>query len=214
MAVSQSGVPGTYTGKVGNQIFYRLKGKWVSRSTGRVTKPATPAKLACNQRMGVCSAAMRELKPFINVGFRQAAIGKNDNPHNVANSYNMRHAMQGEYPGIGINYPAMRVSDGELMPAQLVYVTQVPEGLRFNWFADTAAPWPEYTDQVMLLAYFPALGKIVFELYGAPRSQGTAVLPLSAPMQSEYMETYISFIAADRSGTATSCHAGSIHAMP
>jgi hypothetical protein len=213
MAVSNSGVPGTYSGKVGNTVYYFSNGRWVSRSAGRITKPASPAKLACNQRMGVCSAAMRQLKPFINIGFRQKAISNRDNAHNAANSYNMRNAMKGEYPDIGIDFSLLRLSEGPLMPAQEFSVMQVTEGLQFNWFADPNALWPDYTDQVMMLAYFPALGKIVFELYGAARSQGVAVLPVSQPMQSEYMETYISFVAADRSATATSRYTGSINGM-
>lgn len=213
MATSNSGIPGNFTGRIGNTVYYFLNGKWVSRSIAAVTKPATPGKLAIQMRMGIASTVLRQLKPFINLGYRQLAIAKKDNASNVAKSFLLRNAMTGEYPDISIDYEKMKVSEGPLMPALESSVTQVAEGLRFNWFADPLAPWPDYTDQVMMLAYFPSMGKIVFDLYGAQRLQGTALLPISAPMQSEYMETYISFVSADRSATATSCYTGSINAV-
>jgi len=214
MATSESGIPGSFKGRIGNTVYYFLNGKWVSRSVARGSKPPTVFRRATQAKMGLGSTVLRDLKPFINVGFRQKAIVKKDNPSNVAKSYLLRHAMAGQYPDISIDYAKLLVSEGPLLPAQDFSVVPEAEGLRFSWFADPGVPWPDYTDQVMMLAYFPVLGKAVCELYGPQRSQGTALLPVSAPMQSEYMETYVAFIAADRSATSISVYTGSFNAIP
>lgn len=211
MATSASGVPGSYSGRIGNIVYYKLNGKWVARSINKSNKPLSPATLAANQRISVTSRTMKILKAFIEVGFKESGIKKRDNAYNAAMSYNMKNVLQGEYPYINMDYSQMRVSEGDLMPAQLASVEQVLDGLRFSWFTDPATPWPDYTDQVMLLSFFPALGKIVYQLYGPERSVGSATLSLSAPMQTEYMETYISFISADRSKTANSVYTGNFN---
>ena len=211
MATSASGVPGSFSGRIGNTVYYQLNGKWVARTITKSNKPLSPATLAANQRISVTSRAMKIMKAFIDVGFKESGIIKRDNAYNAAMSYNVKNAVQGAYPDISLNSALVRVTEGDLMPALSPTVQQVPDGWQFGWFADPAAPWPSYTDQVMLLAVFPTLGKIAYQLYGPERSVGTALLNLSAPMQSEYMETYISFISADRSKTANSVYTGSFN---
>lgn len=208
MGVSKSGVPGTFTGKTGNLVYYYLNGKLVSRTVGRRTKAPSTLVRTGNQRMGITSKVMRILIPFIELGFKEAALSERDNAFNMAMSYNMRNAVAGEYPDVYMDFSKMRLSEGTVMEPQSPLATEVAEGLRFEWAADPGLSWPQYTDQAMLLAYFPLLEKIVFQLYGPERRVGAAVLNLGELMQGEYMETYIAFISADRMGTSVSAYTG------
>lgn len=77
------------------------------------------------------------------------------------------------------------------MPADDVAVAIVPEGLRFTWFVAAHTPWPDNTDQVMLLAYFPDTESVIYNFFGALRTDGAGVLNISEPLMGEYFETYI-----------------------
>lgn len=110
-----------------------------------------------------------------------------------------------------IAYDLLQVSKGMLKPAQNWQVTLSAEGLQYNWDTDPQMPWPEATDQVMMLAYFPKQGKVIFNLFGRSRISGNDILEIPPSLQGEYMETYISFIAANRQQVANSCYTGNFN---
>ncbi|MNL38801.1 hypothetical protein D3C87_1610400 [compost metagenome] len=58
----------------------------------------------------------------------------------------------------------------------------------------------------MLLAYGTISRQVQSILYGPKRIEGEAILPLSSKMQEEPLETYISFISADRQNVANSVY--------
>ena len=71
--------------------------------------------------------------------------------------------------------------------------------------------WPEVAEQVMMLAYFPDQDRTEYVLFGNDRISGTAELELPPSLQGKYMETYLSFIAADRKQVANSVYTGSFN---
>lgn len=69
--------------------------------------------------------------------------------------YNFHEIVAGAYPDLNIDYTKLLLSKGELKPAQYPIVETVPEGIRFSWDTNPQMPWPESSDQAMMLAYFP-----------------------------------------------------------
>ncbi|ACU04563.1 DUF6266 family protein [Pedobacter heparinus] len=208
MAIAENGPGGNHKGKLGNVVYYMLNGKNVSRLIGKTTKPPTLLQLESRLATKMCSAVLSRLKGFINTGFSVAAIKTKDNAFNEATKANKKNIIKGIYPDLEIAYDRLQVSTGPLMPAQNWLVTPTEIGLQYSWDTDPEMPWPEATDQVMMLAYFPTEEKVYFNLFGNSRLSGSDVLEIPPSMQGKYMETYISFIAANRKQLADSTYTG------
>jgi hypothetical protein len=98
-----------------------------------------------------------------------------------------------------------------LAGAEAVSLAIGSSGIEFKWAVDPEERWPQSTDQAMLLVYFPKTKKALYVLYGAERSSGLGVLPVSAPMLGMEMHLYISFISSDRNSVSDSFYAGSLN---
>jgi hypothetical protein len=211
MAIIKHGIFGPVRGKLGNLVYYESNGQDIVRRIGANLHPPSMAQLACRAGIAVMSNFLKKVLEFVNAGFGLEAKAKKSNAYNLAMSCNKKNALKGAYPDIELDYPKVMLSEGSLLPAVSPSAVLSAEGLWFNWATYTDMPWPERTDQVMLMAYFPVLGKAVFLLYGPARIAGTALLEISAPMLGAYMETYISFISADRSQVSNSIYTGSFN---
>ncbi|MBB5436909.1 hypothetical protein HDC92_000573 [Pedobacter sp. AK017] len=211
MGTLRNGIAGNYRGKIGNLIFYEVKGRQVVRTVGKSTVPPTPAQLQNRNEMEAVVSFLRPLKELISIGFNIKAKGTSCTPYNMAVSYNKIHAVKGAYPNVTVAYEKVLVTEGKIREADDPMVELKPEGLRFSWFCPAHLEWPRPNDQVILLAYFPKLEKAEYLLYGPSRMSGVANLPLSPDLLNAYMEVYISFIALDRKQIANSCYLGNFN---
>lgn len=211
MAISKNGLFGNNKGKIGNLVYYESLGKNLVRTIGVNLNPPTIPQLASRAEMAVTSRFLKPALEFINVGFGVKAAAELRIPYNLAMSYNKINAITGIYPDLSIDFEKALMSEGDLQTAQDPAVVLTLNGLQFNWLTTPDMAWPELSDQVMLLAYFPSLRKVSFTLYGPERIQGTALLALGTPLLDQYMETYISFISADRKEVSDSVYTGSFN---
>ena len=211
MGILENGVLGRFRGRVGNTVTYKLMGKDVIRMIGENNKPPSVKQLAGRQGMGVVVHFLAQIKGFIDAGFCLVAKEANKYPNNLALSFNKKYALQGEYPDIAMHYSKVLVAQGSLQPAQNPAVQLVAEGLKFSWDAGDWVDWPERLHQVMLLAYFPTIGKAVYMVNGAKSIAGTEILPLTEKLRGEYMETYISFISVPGNQVADSVYTGRVN---
>jgi hypothetical protein len=211
MAITENGPGGNHRGRLGNVVYYMLNGKNVSREIGVSTKPATPSQLKYRLATKLSSRLLTEMLEFLQTGFSIAALTARDNAFNQAVKCNKSKMFKGSYPDLEIAYDQLEVSIGRLKPAQNCNVVPTAIGLQYSWGTNPEMPWPETTDQVMMLAYFPKQEKVVFTLFGNNRLSGTDLLEIPPSLQSEYMETYVSFIAANRKQLANSTYTGSFN---
>ncbi|MBB5437883.1 hypothetical protein HDC92_001557 [Pedobacter sp. AK017] len=201
-----------YTGKIGGTVAYKLMGKEVLRIIGKTNKPPTVNQLANRMKMALIIEFLKPITEFINIGFGVNAAKAGMYPHNLAVSFNKKHALKGNYPNIAINYSKVLVAAGNLLPAQNAAVEQITEGLNFTWNAAIAMEWPEREDLTLLLVYFPSLKKAVYIMGTAKRYWGTAVMPIDPVYANQYMETYISFVSIDNKAAANSVYTGALNA--
>lgn len=200
---------GTIIGSMGNVTAYMLNGQNVTRLKARKISHFSKNQLANQQEMKVVNEFFYFMTDFLKAGFGLAAQGTTKNYHNLATSYNKKNALKGVYPNIEMDYTKALLSTGDLLEAQNPVVEAVPEGLKFNW------DLPEVNsrsgeDQVMILAYGTVSKKVQSISYGPKRSAGEAILQLPPKMQQEPVETYISFVSADRQSISNSSYAGRI----
>ncbi|SMC74641.1 DUF6266 family protein [Pedobacter africanus] len=208
----KNGLTGHIKGKVGNLVFYTINGKQVTRTIGKTTKPPTEKQKQTHAEMAAINKFLKPVLEFISLGFALKAINTGKNAFNLALGYNKKYALQGNCAdGISIDYEKVLLTQGSLCPPLNAAVSPGPQGLNFTWEVQQGTEWPETTDQVMLLAYFPELQKAVYVLAGASRIKGADVLPLQPALLTAHMEVYIAFIAADRKKISDSMYLGKVN---
>ncbi|MES2454832.1 MAG: DUF6266 family protein [Bacteroidota bacterium] len=211
MAIANNGPQGEHRGKVGNIVYYKLKGQNVARKTGRRTKPPTTLQLRHWAVMKLVPPFLKGLLDFINVGFSAEMVGTTKNAYNLAVEYNIKEIVKGEYPDLELDYTKVTVSKGILKPASNPVLSVVPEGIAYSWDTDPRMAWPESSDQVMMLAWFPGSQVACYTLFGNDRLLGSDILPIPEDLREEYMETYVSFISANRKQLSDSIYTGSFN---
>lgn len=167
-------------------------------------------QLASRQRMSVVNAFLKPIMPFINVGYAELAAADRVFPQNVAVSYLFNNALQGVYPSLAIDYAKVLVSRGSLAAAASAAVALEEAGLSFSWAYDPTVPLSLPSDELMVMAYFPGLGKAVFEIGGAVRSSGSGFLALPEALKGD-MEVYMGFAAVDRTAMSDSVYLGRVN---
>jgi hypothetical protein len=211
MGIINNGLHGPFIGRIDNMVYYMLKKLNVSRRIGENNNPPSELQLRNRLATKMSSHLICALKSFIETGFSIEAELMDDNAYNQAMKHNKNQMFEGTYPALKIAYPQIMVSKGLLKPAEDWKVTQFPAGLHFTWQTDPRMAWPESTEQAMVLAYFPNENRTEYLLFGNSRISGSATLELSPSLQGKYMETYLSFISADRKQVANSVYTGSFN---
>lgn len=214
MAIAENGPGGHHRGRIGNLVYYMLNDIPVVREIGVSTKPFTDAQLQQQLVTKIRSELFSTLLDFINTGFsievKLAKPGQNGFNMAVKNNLNV---VQGIFPNLKIRFDELMLSKGPLKLVQNWNVTQVTAGLEYSWDTDPEMAWPGTTDQVMMLAYFPKQEKVFYKLFGNTRSSGGDLLEIPLSLMNEPMETYMSFISADRKQLSNSIYTGSFNAI-
>lgn len=203
------GILGRVVGSTGNMTSYMLNGQNVTRVKARTITSFSDKQLSNQMCMLVLTKFLQACLPFLKVGFGAAALGTIKNYHNLATAYNRKYALKGVFPNIEIDYPQAMLSMGDLLPAINPAAERVNGGLKFSWDLPASGS-PELANQVMLLAYGPKSGRVQRNIYGPLRSVGSAILLLDEDLQKEPLETYISFVSANRLSVANSTYIGRI----
>ena len=213
MAIFTVGPFGRPSGKIGNLVFYQLNGQLVGRRIGKPGKPSLKQK-ANRQAM---SATMEFLKPmtdFINVSFKSEAEGSLKNPHNLATSYNKKHALTGEYPNIQVDYAEVILSKGQLEMAKELKLSKGESGLHLSWNSGINENGAA-DDQLMVMVSHPGRKRASGYLNAARRGEGSCFLPLSKDwMMEEQMEIYVCFKSANGKLISDSAYAGNLNGAP
>jgi hypothetical protein len=167
-------------GLLGNLVLYKVGGK------GRIrTRPAryrdkkSPAQLAQRQRMQVMLQFLKPFSRLLRITYAAEAVGRS--AIQAAQSYNMRHALAGEYPDIYVNKSKALLSLGPLPVPVAATLTAQPEGLLIEWENDPEAARHHPHDTLVIMALSEVKGYTDVRFTETRRSQGrhawTPVLP-------------------------------------
>jgi hypothetical protein len=201
------GAFGDFHGKMGNMVFYKLNGKTVGRTIGKV-ESYSDKQYEVQMRTELISPFLTSLKGFIRIGFRNTPKLQSWDFYNMAMSVNNPSIIKGRYPDLEIDYKKAILSAGAIPPPQKPSVKLGNNLLEFSWDPNMDAEGADSRDQVMLLAYFPETSRSIFLLSGARRTEGIEQLKLPSFDGKTRMETYISFIADDRADVSNSIYTG------
>lgn len=212
MAVSKNGASGLFTGKVGSNYYYVRFGKQEMRAAPHIVKPKSKNQLAVMQRMGILIPIIQKLKLYIRVGYQLEGIKKADSANNCARSYNLKNAFKGQYPNQEIDYPALRLSEGNLAMPLNPLVQSTNDGLKFTWDYNPLDTTGSAYDRTLLMAWFPEQELFCQMISGVQRQKCEEILSIPPGLMGEFAETYIAFITDDRSSISKSVYTGSLSA--
>lgn len=220
MARLKNGILGRIAGKLANLVTYERLGENVARMRPhkpKRKKKRTPAQQAVNIRFSLIKSFVSASKGFVSVSFAPDVKGTTRIPENGAVSYNLMHAVTGEFPDFRIDFEKVLVSKGKLPAPEDATVTLEEKTLKFTWNAENHSDYPRSRDQVMLYAYFPDTKGTEFITSGARRIEGQDELNISYYMQNSpnakkdsSAEVFIAFISDDRKAVSDSVYLGSI----
>jgi len=199
-----------FRGKMGRTVYYEINGVSIARGIGFTDKQPTLNQLASRMATKMTSGMLSPVKPFINIGFQLIGKESRTNQHCQAFKYNRMHAITGVYPEIGIDFEKALFTMGTLPLPTGVELVPTASGISFSWDTESKMPGASWSDQVMLLAYFPTLGKVRYLSAGAGRYLGKEQLPLLGIEKGHVAETYFSFISNDHLSISNSVYTGQI----
>lgn len=211
MGSLNNGLFGGFHGRVGNLVGYMLNGKSVVRTIGHSSKALTPARKANCQGMTVVNAFLKSNMDFLRTGFRLITRGTDQNFYNAAVSYHKKHAVQGEYPNLSLNYNKALLSMGSLLKADKTEISVQGTGVEFKWEVPDDLSWENRKDRAMLVIYFPDENVSTYVLSGARRNEGKDRIEIPLNLIESRMEAYISFMNEEATEISDSIHAGSLN---
>lgn len=212
MAIVKGGAAQNYSGKVGDVTYSQQKdGITTVRQTPVPSEaPPTVKQLSTRRDTTICSDFLKPIKEFIDVGYElQSRLGK-QNQNNTIVSHIRHQALTGVYPNRRIDFSKVFVTKGQMQPPQNAEVTLTEFGLSFTWNPEARIKGIHYSDQVMMLAYFPELEKANYMTAGAQRHQGKDLLVLNGIPHGNIAEIYISFISNNRKSISDSVYLGQL----
>lgn len=212
MAKSPNGPHGNLIGKVGNLVHYMLKGQNVVRTVGAPSKHRSTKQKANQQAMTVLMDALRPALRFINAGFELKARNTVWNPHNLAVSYNKKHALQDTYPKLRVDYSKLCFSQGSVPMAKDLHAQKEAGGIRISWNPTLQHEGDWNDDIVMVMALFPGKERAEYQLNAGLRVTGNCLLALPQNWLDQQMEIYLVFKSSDGTGISDTAHIGSLNA--
>lgn len=199
-----------FRGRIGNKVYYLLNGETVCREIGiKPEKPATQKELTAREGTKLCADFNNSAKDFLRVGYHLAGEAEKKNYYGIFRRH-FQTVLTGTYPGRRIEYQNLLVSQGEMPIVEDAAVVIIEAGLSFSRNPNSQVRGMHYTDQVMMLAYFPDLDKTRYMIAGAQRHHGQDILVLNGIARGQVAQVYISFIEDNHKSLSNSTYLGEL----
>lgn len=201
-----------WSGKVGSHVFSQQQdGQTIVREIkGTIDVPPTRKQLGNRQIMELTKNFMRPLKEFVNTGYPQEKVVTGHSPFNMMVSYVRKNAIEGKYPDQHIAFSKVLMTQGPLAPPVDASVELSETGFTFKWDASILDDDIYYSDQVIMVAYFPKLKKLRDKVIGPGRYLGSAILEPLGIKHGNVAELYLSFKRAHSSMISDSVYLGQL----
>ncbi|MFD2556904.1 DUF6266 family protein [Sphingobacterium tabacisoli] len=156
MGTIRNGANGGFKGKAGSVIGSSWKNvDYIKGLYKKRTKPSSPEQLEQQARFKLITSFLNPIVPMLRIGFGQLQADRNT-PANVALAMNINRAVAGSYPDFTLDYPNIRISEGNYLGGGTTAASVTGGQLTVTWstllntMADTR---PD--DTVYILLYQP-----------------------------------------------------------
>jgi len=212
MAIA-NGLGVDWSGKVGNQVYTKQPdGRTsVSQAPQSSNIPPTVKQLGVQQATKVMGPFMSVMKEFVKMGWELQGRIKKMNQNNVMVKYLRKYSFTGEGTARHFDFSKVLVTRGDMPDPSGVTMDVTTSGLLFNWNTEINSKSIHFTDQFVMLAYFPELAEIRYMTAGAQRHTGKDTLMLSGVEGGHFAEVYVAFVAGNRKSISDSVYMGQIN---
>jgi len=209
-----SGIALGFSGKVGNMIFSQQPDGTVTvreAPNPEQLPPPTEQQLRAQMDTALASNITGAMKGFLDVSYSIQSKLDKMNQNNSCASFIKLNLLLGEYPNRSVDMSRLLVSRGQMRAPEEATVTVNETGLSFTWNPETKDPGEHYSDQIMVIAYFPALKISKYKISGAQRYSGQDILRLDGAKKGNTAVVYIAFISDDHKKMSDSVYLGEIN---
>lgn len=208
MGTIKKGIMGGFSGKVGNVVGASWNGiDYIRSLPAKVKNPKSPGQVTQRHRFALVGKFMRAIAPVARVGFKGSAEVGNS-PYSTAMSYNINHAVKGEYPDFELDFRDVVIARGDLSAPDHVQAACEEGKLNFSWETNPLSNTSEH-DRAILVAYNPARQRAVYDMGTGARGDGSAALSLPSAWEGDTVEAFAVFITEDKKRVSDSVYAGS-----
>ncbi|WP_179315339.1 DUF6266 family protein [Winogradskyella undariae] len=210
MATFEKGILGGFSGKVGNVVGARWRGKNVMRSLPQRGN-YTPTERQEEQRQKF-KTVIRFLSPISGIlelyfGSPQGDKSRN----NLATSYHLKNAVVSTAQGMEMDYAKVLISKGDLRGVDTgTIATGAGQTLDFGWQDNSGQGKATATDALMVVVYAPDLNLFYTNLEVATRDATTATVNLPDFMAGFDVEVWLSFNKPQTNFAAISTYMGTV----
>lgn len=211
MAKFNKGILGGFSGKIGNVVGGSWNGIDYMRSKpNNVKDPKTEAQLSQRQKFAMIAAFLKKIKPVITAGYKPH--NNQMTPTNSAMSFNIKNAVSGMYPDHEIDFSSVRVTNGDLIPAEDAGAeSTAPAEVSFSWSDNSGVGSAAADDQALLLVYNTDKDRAIYVVGDGPtRDEESYTLTLPAGYEGDTVEAYLAFVSADGEEASDSEYLGSV----
>jgi Family of unknown function (DUF6266) len=206
MATLLKGLFGGFSGRIGNVVGYRRRGRDFVRSRPKRRKRvSTPGQLAQRAKFSLMMKFLSPICDFI-------GLANKNLPHNISAfskifSLNVRNAITGNYPACAIDYSKVILSMGRLPQAATPSVDSVAPGkLVFTWADNSGHGGAQASDKAFIAVFSEGLKIWILKPEAAMRKNDGYILAEPA-FRRKSVHCYIGFISEDGNRASTSLYA-------
>lgn len=183
----------------------------VKKKNGPSKVAPTDKQLAERQKTRIINEFMKPLKEFVKIGYALEGESTGCNGYNAMVRCLRTDALAGAHPFQHIDFSKVLITKGDMEPPMDVAAVPADSGVTFSWNPEMKLRGSHYSDQVIMLAYFPELRKVRFIAAGAQRYRGQDTLELNGITRGHLAELFIAFIADNRSNISDSVYVGQLN---
>lgn len=203
MGSIKNGILGGVSGKVGNVIGFRRRGKDLLRvQAASISDARTPQQLQQRNKVAIVVDFVKPIMPFLRIGYHNYAQGRS--AYNTAVSYLLKHCITRTETGESVlDYRRAMVSIGFLMPAQQAeFSCEEPGKGVFRWVDNSGLGNACEDDIAMTMIYNADRKEAIYRLEAGVRADEQSVLEFPHDWEGETLLPYLAFRSADREMTS------------
>lgn len=210
MATYEKGILGGFSGKVGNVVGARWRGKNIMRSLPQRGNyiPSELQELQ-RERFKTVIAFLNPIKSVVGKYFGKKQGDKS--PYNLATSYHLQEALVQTVDGFEMDYSKVLISKGDVRgldnPVLAAAANQV---LDLSWVDNSGQGNANPLDQLVVVVYAPELD--LFQVYNpaGTREEAGVQITLPAYLATIKVEVWATFVTETGTNAAISTYLGNI----
>ncbi|WP_431135107.1 DUF6266 family protein [Psychroserpens mesophilus] len=210
MATFEKGILGGFSGKVGNVVGSRWRGKNVMRSLPqRGNYTPTELQLLQRERFKTVITFVTPIKGLLSKYFGKPQGDKSR--YNLATSYHLTEALIAIPGGFTINYQKVLISKGDLRGLQQPVINAAPNHVLDLTWDDNSGQGNAAADDVLFMVVF-APNEQLYQVFNpaSTRDQRSVQLTLPAFMAGLEVEIWAGFVTQNGKEAAVSSYLGTL----